>query len=188
MTLADEYAKAWHASQTSRLIAAYDDGVHRKALRTALEAALKPVEPVAWAEAEAIAIRPSVEDAIEALLADQTLDNATGVVMAVLNAAPPAQTPPPRLKGTAVEACIKAVEDAFAWTGGHGEPSKPGPDAIANIIRSHFHVAQTPPPRLTDDELVNIFRSVHPRERLDHGKAFARDIETAVRTQFGVNT
>jgi hypothetical protein len=40
MTLADEYAKAWHASQTSRLIAAYDDGDHRKALRTALEAAL----------------------------------------------------------------------------------------------------------------------------------------------------
>ena len=49
---------------------------------------VKPGEPVTWAEAEAIAIRPSVEDAIEALLADQTLDNATGVVMAILKAAP----------------------------------------------------------------------------------------------------
>jgi hypothetical protein len=48
MALADEYAKAWHASQTSRVIAAYDDGEHRKALRAALEAALKPGEPVAW--------------------------------------------------------------------------------------------------------------------------------------------
>lgn len=40
MALADEYAKAWHASQTSRLIAAYDDGDHRKVLREALETAL----------------------------------------------------------------------------------------------------------------------------------------------------
>jgi hypothetical protein len=54
---------------------------------------VKPGEPVTWAEAEAIAIRPSVEDAIEALLADQTLDNATGMVISVLKAAPPAQTP-----------------------------------------------------------------------------------------------
>ena len=54
--------------------------------------------------------------------------------------APPAQT---LLNDTSVESCIKAVEDAFAWTGGHGEPPKPGPDAIANIIRSHFHTTQS---------------------------------------------
>lgn len=45
MALADDYAKAWHANQSSRMVAAYDDGSHRQALRTALEQALaaKPV-------------------------------------------------------------------------------------------------------------------------------------------------
>jgi hypothetical protein len=132
MALADEYAKAWHASQTSRLIAAYDDGDHRKALRTAIEAALKPgVEPVA----------KYIGECPNGSLVQLFDDLKKGTEL--YTAAPTAQTPPPRLKDTAVEACIKAVEDAFAWTGGHGEPSKPGPDAIANIIRSHFHVAQS---------------------------------------------
>jgi hypothetical protein len=45
MALADEYAKAWHANQTSRLIAAYDDGHHRKALKRLLETALNLGEP-----------------------------------------------------------------------------------------------------------------------------------------------
>jgi hypothetical protein len=105
----------------------------------------------------------------------------------------PTLTPPPRLKDTAVEACIKAVEDAFAWTGGHGEPSKPGADAIANIIRSHFHVMQTPPPRLTEQEIEEMnYVTLHQAD-WDEFMVYqpsviqlARAIETAVRTQFGV--
>lgn len=87
VALADEYAnrKQWTSTQSAE--------EKRQELRTALEAALKPVEPVTWAEAEAITIRPSVEDTIEVFLEDQTLDNATGMVMAVLNAAHQAQTP-----------------------------------------------------------------------------------------------
>lgn len=39
MALADEYAKAWHVNQSSRMVAAYDDGSHRQALHTAIEQA-----------------------------------------------------------------------------------------------------------------------------------------------------
>jgi hypothetical protein len=123
-----------------------------------------------------------------------TSSNGSGLIdepcAACGEAAPPAQTPP-RLTDTAVEACIKAVEDAFAWTGGHGEPSKPGPDAIANIIRSHFHVVQTPPPRLTDSVVTTAEENVWSLDFLDDTERdanmeFARAIETAVRKQFGV--
>jgi hypothetical protein len=48
--------------------------------------------------------------------------------------------------------------------------------------------AQTPvPPRLTDAELIEIYRQEHPVERRMKGNSFARAIESAVRKQFGVN-
>lgn len=51
--------------------------------------------------------------------------------------------------------------------------------------------AQTPPPRLTDSELVEIYRQVHPVERRTEGKPYVRAVESAVRKQwarqFGMN-
>lgn len=34
------------------------------------------------------------------------------------------------------ERCAKLVEDACAWTGGHGEPSTPGGFELARLIRA----------------------------------------------------
>lgn len=34
------------------------------------------------------------------------------------------------------ERCAKLVEDAFAWTGGHGEPSSPSGMDVARRIRA----------------------------------------------------
>jgi hypothetical protein len=52
------------------------------------------VQPVAWADAEAISNLPAVDEAIRALLDDKTADNATAVVQAILGAVPPEQPAP----------------------------------------------------------------------------------------------
>jgi hypothetical protein len=64
----------------------------RDALRAELDA-LKSQKPVAWADAEAISNLPTVDEAIRALLDDQTGDNATALVQAFLEAAPQAPAP-----------------------------------------------------------------------------------------------
>lgn len=46
-----------------------------------------PVPPVAWVDAETISNLPAVDEAIRTLLDDQTADNATAVVQAILDAA-----------------------------------------------------------------------------------------------------
>lgn len=34
-----------------------------------------------------------------------------------------------------IEACAEAIKDLDAWTGGHGEPSKPGSSVYMETIR-----------------------------------------------------
>jgi hypothetical protein len=58
MALADKYARAWHANQSSRVVAAYDDGRDRKALRAAIEALQADVQklvPVVSAALDSVA-------------------------------------------------------------------------------------------------------------------------------------
>ncbi len=59
-------------------------------LRTAIEQAetAQGQEPVGWMDAEAISNVPAVDEAIRTLLDDQTGDNATALVQAILQARP----------------------------------------------------------------------------------------------------
>lgn len=63
MRLADDYANAWHANQTSRVVAAYDDGSARKALHAAIEQYAAEQRSEVEAEARQLSAMVQVLDA-----------------------------------------------------------------------------------------------------------------------------
>lgn len=95
---------------------------------------------------------------------------------------------------TALEAALKPCEP-FGYVNTHtGQFFKDVEDCRKNneghwrTVYTDAPPAQTPvPPRLTDEQRLEIFHSVRPRNRLDFIKAYMFAVETAVRKQFGVN-
>lgn len=61
-----------------------------RAVLTAAALAQAGAEPASWTECERISNLPAVDEAIRALLEDQTADNATGLIRAILAGAAPA--------------------------------------------------------------------------------------------------
>jgi hypothetical protein len=166
------------------------------ALRQALEAALKPGEPVAFRTFDGEGgydYRTFDENENYQAEWESANPNHKGWVDPLYTSAPPAQTPPKQEPRTGVwgyiDAQVARDMQGFYEAFGTATPPTQTPMHMSAPDERGYATFTTPPPRLTDEQIHDIYDQVAKQEPYSAAvtrRNVGRAIETAVRRQFGV--